>query len=62
MELSDRKSVFAYVALAATTADPGEKRKLLEQAVAIDAATMTSRRLTNLIAQRYARALLSASR
>ena len=62
MELSDRKSVFAYVALAATTADPGEKRKLLEQAVAIDAATMTSRRLTNLLAQRYARALLSASR
>ena len=60
--LSDRKSVFAYVALAATTADAGEKRKLLEQAVAIDVATLTSRRLTNLIAQRYAKALLNASR
>lgn len=62
MELSDRKSVFAYVALAATTADAAEKRKLLEQALAVDAATLTSRRLTNLIAQRYARALLNASR
>lgn len=62
MELSNRKSVFAYVALAATTTDAVEKRKLLEQAVAVDTATMTSRRLTNLIAQRYARALLSASR
>jgi hypothetical protein len=62
MELSDRKSVFAYVAFAATMADPGEKRKLLEAAVAIDAATLTSRRLTNLIAQRYARALLSGAR
>lgn len=62
MELSDRKSVFAYVALAATTTDAGEKRKLLEQAIAVDTATLTSRRLTNLIAQRYARAMLSASR
>jgi hypothetical protein len=62
MELSNRKSVFAYVALAATTADAGEKRKLLEQALAVDTATLTSRRLTNLIAQRYARALLNASR
>lgn len=62
MELSDRKSVFACVTLAATMTDPREKRKLLEQAVAIDVATVTNRRLTNLIAQRYARALLSASR
>lgn len=42
--------------------DAGEKRTLLEQAVAVDIATLTSRRLTNLIAQRYAKALLSASR
>jgi hypothetical protein len=62
MELSDRKSVFAYVALAATTTDAAEKRKLLEQAIAVDTTTLASRRLTNLIAQRYARALLSASR
>jgi hypothetical protein len=62
MELSGGKSVFAYVALAATTTDPAEKKKLLEAAVAIDTSTLTSRRLTNLIAQRYARALLTASR
>jgi hypothetical protein len=62
MELSGGKSVFAYVALAATLADPAQKKKLLEAAVAIDTTTLTSRRLTNLIAQRYARALLSASR
>jgi hypothetical protein len=63
MELSDRKSVFAYVALAAaTTTDGAEKRKLLEQAITVDTATLTSRRLTNLIAQRYAKAMLSASR
>jgi hypothetical protein len=62
IELSRGKSVFAYVALAATTTNPAEKKKLLEAAVAIDAATLTSRRLTNLIAQRYARALLSGVR
>ena len=62
MELSEGKSVFAYVALAATIANEAEKRKLLEAAVAIDAAALTSRRLTNLIAQRYARALLNAGR
>ena len=62
MQLSDRKSVFALVALAATLADPAEKRRLLEQALAIDVSTLTSRRMTNLIAQRYARALLSAVR
>ena len=54
--------MFAYVALAATITNPAEKKKLLEAAVAIDAATLTSRRLTNLIAQRYARALLTAAR
>jgi len=62
IELSAGKSVFAYVALASTMTDPVEKKKLLEAAVAIDAATLTSRRLTNLLAQRYARALLSGSR
>lgn len=60
MQLSDRKSVFAYVALAVTMTDPAEKRRLLEQALAIDVSTLPSRRLTNLIAQRYARALLGA--
>ena len=62
MALSDHKSVFAYVALASTISDAAEKRRLLEQAVAIDVSGSTKRRLTNLIAQRYARALLSASR
>ena len=62
MQLSNRKSVFAPVALAATITDPVEKRKLLEQALAVDVSTLPSRRLTNLIAQRYARALLNAVR
>jgi hypothetical protein len=62
MELSGGKSVFAYVALAATMTDAAERKKLLEAAVAIDTAALTSRRLTNLIAQRYARALLNATR
>ena len=39
--------MFAYVALAAMIADPAEKRRLLEQAFAIDVSTLTSRRLTN---------------
>ena len=62
MQLSDRKSVFAYVALAATITNPAEKRRLLEQSLTIDVSTLASRRLTNLIAQRYARALLTAAR
>lgn len=62
MQLSDRKSVFAYVALAATISDPAEKRRLLQESLAIDVSTLRSRRLTNLIAQRYARALLTAAR
>lgn len=62
MELSEKKSVFAYVALAMTLSDPAAKQRLLEQALAIDVSTLASRRLTNLIAQRYARALLSAVR
>jgi hypothetical protein len=60
--LSQGKSAFAYVALAATVTNPAEKRRLLESALAIDPATITTRRLTNLIAQRYARALLAAAR
>ncbi|HYT65534.1 MAG TPA: TRAP transporter TatT component family protein [Vicinamibacterales bacterium] len=62
MTLSDGKSVFAHVALAATVTDQTEKRKLLEQALTIDVSGLTTRKLTNLIAQRYARALLSAAR
>lgn len=62
LALSEGKSVFAYVAFAATVTDPAEKRRLLESALAIDTATITTRRLTNLIAQRYARALLAADR
>jgi hypothetical protein len=62
IELSNGKSVFAYVALAATMTDAAEKHRLLEQAAAIDVSTLTSRRLTNLIAQRYARALLTSNR
>lgn len=62
MQLSGRKSVFAYVAFAETIADRAEKRRLLEAALAIDVNTLTSRRLTNAIAQRYARALLTAAR
>ena len=62
MQLSNGKSVFAPVALAATITNPVEKRKLLEQALAVDVSTLPSRRLTNLIAQRYARALLTAAR
>jgi len=62
MELSGNKSVFAYVAFAAVTTDAAEKRRLLEQAAAIDVTSLQSRRLTNLIAQRYAKAMLTASR
>jgi hypothetical protein len=60
--LSDGNSAFAYVAFASTVTDPAEKRKLLQQAVAVDVNKLGSRRLTNLIAQRYARALLAAGR
>jgi hypothetical protein len=60
LALSDGKSVFAYVAYASTVSDPQEKRRLLQQAAAIDVSTLKGRRVTNLIAQRYARALLAA--
>lgn len=62
LALSEGKSAFAYVAFAGTVTDATEKRKLLQEAVAIDVSTLRSRRLTNLIAQRYARALLAGSR
>src|SRR5215471_16533943 len=61
-ELRKGQSVFAYVALALITADPAEKQRLLDQALAVDVDKLTSRRLTYLIAQRYARALSKSSR
>jgi hypothetical protein len=62
IELSNGQSVFAYVALALVTSDASEKRRLLDQALAIDTSTIATHRLTNLIAQRYARALRGTSR
>jgi len=62
IQLSGGKSVFAYVALALVTPDATEKRKLLDQALAIDVSQRPSRRLTNLIAQRYAKAVLDSRR
>jgi TRAP transporter TatT component family protein len=62
VELSNGKSVFAYVTYAATIANAAEKRRLLEQAVGIDVNATPERRLTNLVAQRYARAMLSGGR
>jgi hypothetical protein len=40
--------------------DPAERKSLLEQALKIDVSSTSNRRLTNLIAQRYARAELRA--
>jgi len=60
LQLSEGKSVFAYVAYAGVVSDKAERRRLLEQAVAMDA-NAGPRRLTNLIAQRYARAVLTAA-
>jgi hypothetical protein len=62
IELSQGRSVFAYLAMAMTLPEGAERRKLLEQAVAIDVQKSPVRRLTNLIAQRYAKALLAAAR
>jgi hypothetical protein len=62
MALSGGQSVFARVAYAATLSNQTEKRRLLQEAVAVDVSKVPSRRLTNLIAQRYARALLSGAR
>jgi TRAP transporter TatT component family protein len=61
MELSDGQSVFARVAYAATLTNQTEKRQLLQQAVEVDVSKSPSRRLTNLIAQRYAKALLGGA-
>lgn len=60
IELSQGRSVFAYLAFALTLPEGAERKKLLEQAVAIDVQKNPVRRLTNLIAQRYAKALLAA--
>ena len=62
VELSQGRSVFPYLAMALTLPEGEERKKLLEQAVAIDAEKSPFRRLTNLIAQRYAKALLTAGR
>lgn len=62
MELSGGQSVFARVAYAATLTNAAEKRRLLEQAIEVDVSKSPSRRLTNLIAQRYAKALLTGAR
>jgi hypothetical protein len=58
--LSNSQSAFAFVAYAATVADPAARKALLEKAIAIDVRSTPRRRLTNLIAQRYARAQLRA--
>jgi hypothetical protein len=61
MELSGGQSVFARVAYAATLTNQAEKRRLLQQAVDVDVSKSPSRRLTNLIAQKYAKALLAGA-
>jgi hypothetical protein len=62
MELSGGKSVFARVAYASTLSDEAEKKRLLQAAVEEDVSKVPGRRLTNLIAQRYAKALLNGAR
>ena len=62
MELSGGKSVFARVTYALTLSNQTERRRLLQEAAQVDVATVPARRLTNIIAQRYARALLTAAR
>ncbi|NUR56359.1 MAG: hypothetical protein HOQ29_18100 [Acidobacteria bacterium] len=60
--LSQGRSVFAYLAFALTLPEGSERTAMLERAAAIDVQQSPSRRLTNLIAQRYAKALLGAAR
>jgi len=60
--LSEGRSVFAYLAFALTLPEGAERKGLLEKAAAIDVQQSPSRRLTNLIAQRYVKALLGAGR
>ncbi len=62
MQLSEGQSVFARVAYAVTLTNQAERRRLLEQAIDVDVSKSPSRRLTNLIAQRYAKVLLNAAR
>ena len=61
-QLSGGHSAFAYVALAGATANAGERRRLLDAALKIDVDARPGRRLTNLIAQQSARAMLRDSR
>jgi hypothetical protein len=61
VELSEGRSVFAYLTFALTLPEGPERKKLLERAVAIDVQKNPVHRLTNLIAQRYAKALLAAA-
>jgi predicted anti-sigma-YlaC factor YlaD len=61
-QLQHGTSVFAYVALALVTSNAAEKERLLDAALAVDVEKLTSRRLTSLIAQRYARALRTPAR
>ncbi len=60
--LSEGRSVFAYLAFALTLPEGAERKALLEKAAGIDVQQSPSRRLTNLIAQRYVKALLGAVR
>ena len=60
--LSRGRSVFAYLAFALTLPEGSERKAMLEKAAAIDVQQSPSRRLTNLIAQRYAKALLGVAR
>ena len=53
--------MLAYVVYATTLSDTSEKEKLLKKAVEIDGDSLPRRPLTNLVAQRYARALLSGA-
>lgn len=62
MELSGGKSAFARVTYALTLSNQVEKRRLLQEAAEVDVNSIPTRRLTNLIAQRYAKALLKDAR
>ena len=62
IELSNGTSVFACVAMALVAGNTAEKSRLLDQALAIDTSTIATHRLTNLIAQRYARMLRGTPR
>lgn len=61
LRLSHGASALAYVTYASTVDDRAERETLLRKAVEVDPNALPARRLTNLVAQRYARALLSAA-